>query len=49
MDIGEFLARSGTLDMIAESHHDDSPVAPLFAAKAGEIHQRRAGGWTRPC
>jgi len=37
-DIGELLAGSGTLYMIAESQHDDSPVAPLFAAMAGEIH-----------
>jgi type IV secretion system protein VirD4 len=33
-----FLADAGTLYMIAESEHDDSPVAPLFAAMAGEIH-----------
>ncbi len=33
-----FLAESGTLYLIAESEHDDSPVAPLFAAMAGEIH-----------
>ena len=38
VDIGEFLAASGTLYMIAEARHDDSPVAPLFAAMAGEIH-----------
>ena len=31
-------AESGTLYLIAESEHDDSPVAPLFAAMAGEIH-----------
>ncbi len=37
-DIEAFLARSGTLYLIAESEHDDSPVAPLFAAMAGEIH-----------
>jgi type IV secretion system protein VirD4 len=37
-DIGAFLAGSGTLYLIAESEHDDSPVAPLFAAMAGEIH-----------
>jgi type IV secretory pathway TraG/TraD family ATPase VirD4 len=37
LQIGEFLARSGTLYLIAESDHDDSPVAPLFAAMAGEI------------
>ena len=38
VDIEAFLAQSGTLYMIAESQHDDSPVAPLFAAMAGEIH-----------
>ena len=30
--------QSGTLYLIAESEHDDSPVAPLFAAMASEIH-----------
>jgi len=38
VDIASFLAGSGTLYLIAESHHDDSPVAPLFAAMAGEVH-----------
>jgi type IV secretory pathway TraG/TraD family ATPase VirD4 len=38
VDISAFLAQSGTLYLIAESEHDDSPVAPLFAAMAGEIH-----------
>ena len=38
VDIGAFLAKAGTLYLIAESEHDDSPVAPLFAAMAGEIH-----------
>jgi type IV secretory pathway TraG/TraD family ATPase VirD4 len=37
-DVQAFLAGAGTLYMIAESEHDDSPVAPLFAAMAGEIH-----------
>ena len=37
-DIGGFLAGRGTLYLIAEAEHDDSPVAPLFAALAGEIH-----------
>ena len=37
-DIAAFLRQSGTLYLIAESEHDDSPVAPLFAAMAGEIH-----------
>jgi type IV secretory pathway TraG/TraD family ATPase VirD4 len=38
VDIEAFLADWGTLYLIAESEHDDSPVAPLFAAMAGEIH-----------
>jgi len=38
IDIEAFLAQSGTLYLIAESQHDDSPVAPLFAAMAGEVH-----------
>ena len=33
---------AGTLYLIAESEHDDSPVAPLFAAMAGEIHYHAA-------
>jgi len=37
-DITAFLRQSGTLYLIAESEHDDSPVAPLFAAMASEIH-----------
>jgi type IV secretory pathway TraG/TraD family ATPase VirD4 len=38
VNVHAFLADTGTLYMIAESEHDDSPVAPLFAAMAGEIH-----------
>ena len=37
-DIEAFLRDSGTLYLIAASDHDDSPVAPLFAVMAGEIH-----------
>jgi type IV secretory pathway TraG/TraD family ATPase VirD4 len=37
-DIPAFLTGRGTLHMIAEAEHDDSPVAPLFACMAGEIH-----------
>ena len=37
-DIEAFLCQSGTLYLIAESEYDDSPVAPLFAAMAGEVH-----------
>jgi type IV secretory pathway TraG/TraD family ATPase VirD4 len=42
VDVPGFLAGSGTLYLIAESEHDDSPVAPLFAALAGEIHYTAA-------
>jgi hypothetical protein len=55
VDVAAFLAGSGTLYLIAESEHDDSPVAPLFAAMAGEIHctaaqagQAMAGGRLDP-
>jgi len=55
VDIEAFLAESGTLYLIAESEHDDSPVAPLFAAMTGEIHhvaaqtgQAMAGGRLDP-
>jgi type IV secretion system protein VirD4 len=37
-DIEAFVRESGTLYLIAESEHDDSPIAPLFAAMAGEVH-----------
>ena len=42
VDIPAFLHDAGTLYLIAESEHDDSPVAPLFAAMAGEIHHAAA-------
>ena len=42
VDISAFLAEAGTLYLIAQSEHDDSPVAPLFAAMAGEIHYTAA-------
>src|SRR5262249_22649115 len=41
-DIEAFLSQSGTLYLIAESQYDDSPVAPLFAAMAGEVHYSAA-------
>jgi type IV secretory pathway TraG/TraD family ATPase VirD4 len=37
-DIEEYLSQAGTLYLIAESRGDDSPVAPLFACLANEIH-----------
>jgi type IV secretory pathway TraG/TraD family ATPase VirD4 len=53
--IEAFLAARGTLYMIADSEHEDAPVAPLFAAMASEIHyqaellgQASAGGRLDP-
>jgi type IV secretory pathway TraG/TraD family ATPase VirD4 len=37
-DIGSFLRDCGTVYMVAEAIGADAPVAPLFAAMAGEIH-----------
>jgi type IV secretion system protein VirD4 len=37
-DIGEFLASSGTLYLIADQRDEISPVAALFACLVGEIH-----------
>jgi type IV secretion system protein VirD4 len=37
-DIEEFLQQNGTLYLIAETRGEDSPVAPLFACLANEIH-----------
>ncbi len=41
-DIEEFLQQSGTLNLIAETRGEDSPVAPLFACLASEIHYTAA-------
>jgi type IV secretion system protein VirD4 len=41
-DIAQFLAGRGTLYMIADSAHEEAPVAPLFAAMASEIHYQAA-------
>jgi hypothetical protein len=35
-DIEAFLRQSGTLYLIVEAEHDDSPVAPLLAAAGGD-------------
>jgi type IV secretion system protein VirD4 len=44
-----FLADRGTLYMIADSEHEDAPVAPLFAAMASEIHyQAEVAGQATP-
>jgi type IV secretion system protein VirD4 len=37
-DIPAFLADCGTVYLIAEAVSEEAPVAPLFAAMAGEIH-----------
>ena len=42
LDIAEFLAERGTLYLIADSQSETSPVAPLFAAMAGEVHHTAA-------
>ncbi|MHB1431494.1 MAG: type IV secretory system conjugative DNA transfer family protein [Streptosporangiaceae bacterium] len=42
LDIEAFLAQRGTLYMIADSQSEASPVAPLFAAMANEIHHTAA-------
>jgi type IV secretory pathway TraG/TraD family ATPase VirD4 len=54
-DIEAFLRDRGTLYMIADSAHEEAPVAPLFAAMASEIHyaaaqlgQASAGGRLDP-
>jgi type IV secretion system protein VirD4 len=41
-DIEGFLGQAGTLYLIAETRGEDSPVAPLFACLANEIHYTAA-------
>jgi type IV secretory pathway TraG/TraD family ATPase VirD4 len=41
-DIPAFVRSCGTVYMIAEAIGEDAPVAPLFAAMAGEIHYAAA-------
>jgi type IV secretion system protein VirD4 len=41
-DIEEYLQQAGTLYLIAETRGEDSPVAPLFACLANEIHYTAA-------
>ena len=38
LDLEEFLRANGTLYLIAETRGEDSPVAPLFACLASELH-----------
>jgi type IV secretion system protein VirD4 len=42
LDIPSFLRDTGTLYLIAETHGEDAPVAPLFACLASEIHYTAA-------
>jgi type IV secretory pathway TraG/TraD family ATPase VirD4 len=42
LDIEAFLRQAGTLYLIAETRGEDSPVAPLFACLASEIHYTAA-------
>ena len=42
LHIGDFLRERGTLYLIAEARGEDSPVAPLFACLANEIHHTAA-------
>jgi len=42
LDLEAFLHQAGTLYLIAESRGEDSPVAPLFACLASEIHYTAA-------
>jgi len=41
-DIPDFLRRSGTVYLIADSIGEEAPMAPLFAAMATEIHYAAA-------
>jgi type IV secretion system protein VirD4 len=42
LDLEAFLHETGTLYLIAESRGEDSPVAPLFACLASELHYTAA-------
>jgi len=42
LDLEAFLHQAGTLYLIAETRGEDSPVAPLFACLANEIHYTAA-------
>src|SRR5258708_30634050 len=42
LDLEAFLRDAGTLYLIAETRGEDSPVAPLFACLASEIHYTAA-------
>jgi len=42
LDLEAFLRQAGTLYLIAETRGEDSPVAPLFACLASELHYTAA-------
>ena len=42
LDLEAFLREAGTLYLIAETRGEDSPVAPLFACLASELHYTAA-------
>ena len=42
LDLDSFLRQAGTLYLIAETRGEDSPVAPLFACLASELHYTAA-------
>ena len=42
LDLEAFLHQAGTLYLIAETRGEDSPVAPLFACLASELHYTAA-------
>jgi type IV secretory pathway TraG/TraD family ATPase VirD4 len=42
LDLADFVRRPGTLYLIAESRGEDSPVGPLFACLASELHYTAA-------
>ncbi|MGH3217297.1 MAG: type IV secretory system conjugative DNA transfer family protein [Streptosporangiaceae bacterium] len=42
LDLESFLHQAGTLYLIAETRGEDSPVAPLFACLASELHYTAA-------
>ena len=42
LDLDGFLREAGTLYLIAETRGEDSPVAPLFACLASELHYTAA-------
>ena len=42
LDLDAFLREAGTLYLIAETRGEESPVAPLFACLAGELHYTAA-------